>query len=57
MEQETREVKQAINVTWVKSETGHTYLCPANVAGDLAGMTDDHLRAHCVDESTNPHNN
>lgn len=54
MNEETRTRKINLGINWVKSESGSTYLCPTGQ--DFSGASEEKLRAHCVDESANPHN-
>lgn len=54
MYDEIRARKINLGYTWVKSETGTTYLCP--VGEDLSGASDEELRARCLNESHNPQN-
>jgi hypothetical protein len=56
MNNETRTVKQEFGVSWIKSESGNTYLCPVGALRDLESMTDEHLRKVCMEESANPQN-
>lgn len=48
--------KQELSVTWIKAESGNTYLCPVNALDRIQNPTEDQLRTICVDESTNPQN-
>ena len=52
----SKEFATEINVKWVKAESGNTYLCPASEARNFDNPSEDELRAVCVDESENPHN-
>ncbi len=54
MNEEMRARKINLGINWVKSESGSTYLCPAD--RDFSGASEQELRAHCVDESLNPQN-
>ena len=47
--------KRELGVQWIKSESGTTYLCPATSLRGLENPTEDDLRAICVNESENPH--
>ena len=49
--------KANLGFVWAKvADSGNTYLCPANLAGELGNLSEDELRKLCVDESANPHN-
>lgn len=48
--------KQELNVQWIKSKSGNTYLCPVNALAKLKNPTEDQLKLICVDESQNPEN-
>ena len=54
MNEDIRARKINLGINWVRSESGSTYLCPAG--RDFSGASDEELRAHCVDESSNPQN-
>lgn len=49
-------ITQRINLKWIKSDSGNTYLCPVNALERLHNPTEDQLKLICVDESANPHN-
>ena len=52
----SKEFATEINVRWIKAESGNTYLCPASEADRFDNPSEDDLRAVCVNESENPHN-
>ena len=54
MNEDIRARKIKLGINGVRSESGSTYLCPAG--RDFSGASDEELRAHCVDESSNPQN-
>ena len=54
MNEEIRTRKIDLGINWVKSDSGATYLCPTG--RDFSGASDEELRAHCLDESSNPQN-
>jgi len=54
MNEEIRARKINLGINWVKSESGSTYLCPTD--RDFSDASEEELRAHCIDESANPHN-
>lgn len=56
MDAETKQFKQEISVTWVKGESGSTYLCPTAALNRIDNPTEADLKAICVDESNDPHN-
>ena len=45
-----------LGVKWIKADSGNTYLCPVEVLKGLQNPSEEHLQAHCVDESLNPQN-
>ena len=48
--------KRELGHRWVKAESGNTYLCPINAMKGLDNPTEEDLRARCVNESFDPHN-
>ena len=50
------EFKREVNVKWIKSESGNTYLCPVDALNRLNEPKEEELRMICVDESENPEN-
>jgi hypothetical protein len=62
MPTKTNAIKRRRSFEWIKArDTAKTYLCPIGVfgpGGDVDGeeVDDEELRRHCVDESSNPHN-
>ena len=49
-------ITQRINLKWIKSDSGNSYLCPVNALDRLDAPTEDQLKTICVNESENPHN-
>lgn len=41
---------------WIKGKSGTSYLCPVGKIKNKERASEDELRALCVDESQNPHN-
>jgi ribonuclease HI len=56
MTDEHAERKKKMALKWIKGDSGHTYLCPADKLEKLDNPTEDQLKAICVDESENPQN-
>ena len=52
----SKEFATEVNVKWIKAQSGNTYLCPASAVKGFDNPSEDELRAACVDESANPHN-
>lgn len=48
--------KREVNVKWIKTESGNTYLCPADALKRLRNPKEDDIKRICVDESDNPEN-
>ena len=47
--------KRYHGLKWIKSASGTTYICPADLEG-VDSLPEEQLKSHCVDESHNPHN-
>ncbi len=43
------------NFEWIQGDSGTSYLCPKGSV-DKDSASEDELKAACVDESNNPHN-
>jgi hypothetical protein len=56
MSETLNEFKRELGVKWIKSDSGHTYLCPVESLKRLENPTEEQLKLICVDESLNPHN-
>jgi len=56
MGDDTKTYKQALSVTWIKADSGTTYLCPVDAVSRLENPTEEQLKLICVDESMNPQN-
>ena len=58
MEDKLNAFKKELGVTWIKADSGTSYLCPVasyNRLGTTHPKEDD-LKKICVDESKNPQN-
>lgn len=56
MENQTNNQKQTIGISWVKAESGNTYLCPVGALDGISSPTEDDYKRLCVNESENPEN-
>lgn len=56
MSEKASQFKREVNVQWIKSETGNTYLCPVDALKRLDNPDEEDLKLICVDESDNPEN-
>ena len=48
--------KRELGQKWIRSNSGNTYLCPINALKGIENPTEEQLRALCVNESFDPHN-
>ncbi len=48
--------KKELGVTWVKADSGTSYLCPVAAFNRLDKPNEEDLKKICVDESQNPQN-
>ena len=46
-----------LNVQWIKAESGTTYLCPVAILDFIDDLSEDELKAICVDVPVDPHDN
>lgn len=53
---EKNSYKAEINVKWVKSDSGNTYLCPVKALERIDNPSEADLQKICVEESANPQN-
>ena len=56
MESRMNTYKRDLGFRWIKAETGNTYLCPASSLSGDDNLSEQQLRALCVDESQDPQN-
>ena len=54
--QEIKSIKQELSLKWIKADSGHTYLCPADALKRFDNPTEEQLKVMCVNESSNPEN-
>lgn len=52
----SEQFQKTIGVTWIKADSGSTYLCPVDALSKLENPTEEQLKMICVDESDNPQN-
>lgn len=50
------EYKKALGVSWIKADSGNTYLCPVDALKDIKDPTEEQLKSICIEESMNPQN-
>ena len=43
--------------TWVRAESGETYICQVDALKGIESPTEEDYQRHCVRESDNPQNN
>lgn len=56
MTETMNEFKKELSVKWIKTDSGHTYLCPVDALKRIDDPSEEDLKKICVDESENPHN-
>jgi hypothetical protein len=54
---EDKTFKAQFSVKWIKSDSGNTYLCPADAFDRIDDRSESALARFCTDESENPQNN
>ena len=56
--EKVEQFKRRMGVEWIQvPESGNTYLCPTGFSRRQAKVSEEDLKTHCVDESSNPQNN